>query len=224
MHRMIENAVCQYVLLSSSLSSPSKRRRRRRRKEGGVFVCVIFFCMGSHANLTVQKRKTPHSPPPQKKKKIARASQIFFFFLLWWRRETCSNQSSLVSSCRHPRALFCGCNSIRKKIRTCCRECPSIPRHHRRFWSWKCTPLSVLRLVSRFAPRCSRSHQSKTLSPLERVEFCSSDFCVDALSFFPKTKNHFVVQSFAKQTKKTTRKISSLSVFAGGSVFIKLQL
>ena len=157
-------------------------------------------------------------------------THFFFFFLFWWRRKTCSNQSSLVSSSRHPRALFCGCNSMGKKIRTCCRECPSIPRHHRRFWSWKCTPLSVLRLVLRFAPRCSRSHlvRSKTLSPLERVEFCSSEFGVDALSFFPKrrkkTTKNFVVQSFAKQTKKTTRKTSSLSVFAGGSLFIKLQL
>lgn len=196
------------------------RRRKEEEEEEEkrvvcVCVCVWFFLYG----LTLKISGT--SPPPSKKTQKRARVKFFFFFLFWWRRKTCSNQSSLVSSSRHPRAPFCGCNSIRKKIRTCCRECPSIPRHHRRFWSWKCTPLSVLRLVLRFAPRCSRSHlvRSKTLSPLERVECCSSGFRVDALSFFPKTKN-FVVQSFAKQTKKTTRKTSSLSVFARVVVFL----
>jgi hypothetical protein len=110
---------------------------------------------------------------------------------------------------------------VKKKIRTCSRECLSIQRHHRRFWSWKCTPLSVLPWVSLgFAPRCSWWHRfgkTKLLNSWLRHVLTSVDASSESSkkkmnsSSKIKKKKIFVGVVQIHAARQTRMKTSSLS-------------
>lgn len=120
---------------------------------------------------------------------------------------------------------------LKKKIRTCSRECLSIQRHHRRFWSWKCTPLSVLPWVSLgFAPRCSWWHRfgkTKLLNSwlrhvLTSVDASSSSKKKMNSSSKIKKKKIFVGVVQIHAARQTRMKTSSLSRCSQKSEYLRL--
>ena len=121
---------------------------------------------------------------------------------------------------------------LKKKIRTCSRECLSIQRHHRRFWSWKCTPLSVLPWVSLgFAPRCSWWHRfgkTKLLNSWLRHVLTSVDASSESSkkkmnsSSKIKKKKIFVGVVQIHAARQTRMKTSSLSRCSQKSEYLRV--